>query len=106
MEIRPGKWVARVRNVVGLPSSLTAAKQAAISLYPSSKSGEPKDWINQTVANEIHRTYWAKEKRKWPVDLMGGQRHRAKKPRMTIESRQAILDSERILREDDLSESR
>jgi hypothetical protein len=82
------------------PSSLTAAKQAAIGLYRSRKSGKPKDeWIrglDQTVANEIDRAYWTKEKRKWPVDLMGGQRHRAKKPRMTVESRQAILDTERV----------
>jgi hypothetical protein len=49
----------------------------------------------------VDRAYWAKEKRKWPVDLIGGQRHPAKKPRMTVESRQAILDTERIVRDDE-----
>jgi hypothetical protein len=104
MEMWPGKWFARVRNIISLPSSLTAAKQAAISLYRARKSGKPKDgeeWIKeliQTVTNEIARAYWTKEKRKWPVDLIGSQRHRAKKPRMTVESRQAILDAEQALK--------
>jgi hypothetical protein len=35
------------------------------------------------------------------VDLMGGHRHPAKKPRMSVESRQAILDAERILIDED-----
>ena len=56
MGIWPGKWVARVRNVISLPSSLTAAKQGAIELYRSRKNGEPKDGIeelNLIVTNEI-----------------------------------------------------
>jgi hypothetical protein len=39
------------------------------------------------------------------VDLIGGQRHRAKKPRMTVESRQAILDAERVLIDEDRPEA-
>jgi hypothetical protein len=107
MEVWPGKWVVTVRNIIRVPSSLTAAKQGAIDLYRSRKSRKSKEgneWIkelNQTVANEIDRTHWTKEKRKWPVDLMGGHRHRAKKPRMSVESRQAILDAERILIDED-----
>jgi hypothetical protein len=101
MEIWPGKWIARVRNVVSLSSSLTAAKQAAIDLYRSRKNAEPKDWLNQTVANEIDRAYWSREKRKWPVDLMGGQRHRKKEPLMAVNYRQAILDTERVLADED-----
>ena len=60
MEVWPGRWVARVRDLVSLPSSFTAAKQAAIGLYRLRKSGEPRDCIeglNQTVANEIDRAY-------------------------------------------------
>jgi hypothetical protein len=104
MEVWPGRWIARVRDLVSLPSSLTAAKQAALHLYRSRKSGDLKNCIeglNQTVANEIDRAYWSREKRKWPVDLMGGQRHPAKKPRMSVESRQAILDTERVLIDED-----
>jgi hypothetical protein len=44
-----------------------------------------------------------REKRTWPVDLMGGQRHRRKQPLMAIDPklRQAILDTERILVDDE-----
>jgi hypothetical protein len=84
MEIWPGRWVATVRNVIGLPSSLTATKQAAIGLYRSRKSGEDGDqWIrelNQTVANEIDPAYRTKEKRKWPVDLMEASGTAARSP--------------------------
>jgi hypothetical protein len=101
MEIWPGRWVARVRDLVSLPSSFTAAKQAAIGLYRLRKSGEPKDCIeglNQTVANEIDRAYWTREKRKWPVDLMGAHRQSAK-PQFTVDHklRKTILDTERVL---------
>jgi hypothetical protein len=87
MEIWPGKWVARVSNLIGLPSSLTAAKRAAIEFYRSRDSGEPKDWLNEAVATEIDRVYWNRGKRKWPVDLMGGHRHRKKEPLMAVEHR-------------------
>jgi hypothetical protein len=97
MEIWPGKWVARVRNVISLPSSLTRAKQAALDLYRS--RGEPKDWIkhlNQIVAKEIDRAVIQRERRRWPVDVMGGHRHVAKRPTFPIDPklRQAILDTE------------
>ena len=39
------------------------------------------------------------------MDLIGGQRHRAKKPRTTVESRQAILDAERVLIDEDRPEA-
>jgi hypothetical protein len=106
MEVWPGRWVARVRDLASLPSSFTAAKQAAIDLYRSQKSGEPKDCIeelNQTVANEIDRAYWTREKRKWPVDLLSARRHRLKQPPLTIDTRLrgAILDTEHVLKDDE-----
>ena len=101
MEIVPGRWVARVRDLSRDPLPLGAAKKAAIALYRSRGKGEPdKDWIdglNQLVADEVDRTYWAKEKRKWPLDLMGGRRHRAKKAKFEAEHRETILDTERVL---------
>ena len=91
MEIVPGRWIARVRDLSSDPLPLGAAKKAAIALYRSRNKGEPnKDWIeglNQLVANEVDRAYWAKEKRKWPLDLMGGRRHRAKKAKFEAEHR-------------------
>jgi hypothetical protein len=102
MEVWPGKWVARVRDLASLPSSLTAAKQAAIDLYRSRKSGEPEDWnLNQTAANEIDRAEIARQRRTWPVDLMGGHRQSDKRPALTVELPHAILDSERVLKNDE-----
>jgi hypothetical protein len=65
-------------------------------------SYRPTDWIeklNQAVANEIDQAYWTREKRKWPVDLIGGNRHYTKKPTLVIDPkvRHAILDTERLL---------
>jgi hypothetical protein len=78
--------------------------------FSSIKPGcyRPTDWIeklNQAAANEIDQAYWIHEKRKWPVDLMGGHRHHTKKPILAIDPklRQAILATERLLREDELT---
>ena len=78
--------------------------------FSSIKTGccRPPNWIeklNQRDANGIDQAYWTREKRKWPVDLMGGNRHHTKKPTLAIDPklRQAILDTERLLREDELT---
>jgi hypothetical protein len=78
--------------------------------FSSTKSGicRPTDWIaklNQAAANEIDRAYWAGEKRKWPVDLMGGARHSARRSEFTIEPklRQSIIETERLLIDDEPS---
>jgi hypothetical protein len=102
MEILPGRWVARVRNLISFPSSLTAAKQAAIVLYRSRNKGEPKDWIkelNRIAANEIDRAAIERERRAWPINLMGGNRRGRRDPE-DREVYQAILDTERVLEED------
>jgi hypothetical protein len=68
----------------------------------------PTDWIaklSQAAANEIDRAYWTREKRKWPVDLIGGARHSARRPTLTIDSklRQTIRNTERIVKDDELT---
>jgi hypothetical protein len=96
METSPGRWVARVRNRRSNPLPLGAAKKAAIELYRSKDKGEIKElnqWIkelNQLAANEVERAVIQRERRKWPVDLMGGNQRGAVDP----ELRQAILDAE------------
>jgi hypothetical protein len=105
MEIWPGRWVARVGNIVGLPSSLTAAKQAAISLYRSRKSGEPKDWIaalNQIAANEVDRAAIERQRRQWPLNLMGmnnrqNPRWKADPKSLDREAIRTVLETERVL---------
>jgi hypothetical protein len=89
------RWVARVGDRGSSPLPLEEAKKAAM-LHERGR-GEPRDWIaelNQIAANEVDRAVVAREKRKWPVDLMGGQRHRRKQPLMAPKLRQAILDAE------------
>ena len=52
---------------------LTSSRDRMRPACPASY--RPTDWIeklNQAVANKIDQVYWAREKRKWPVDLMGG----------------------------------
>jgi hypothetical protein len=93
METSPGRWVARVRNRRSNPLPLGAAKKAAIELYRSRDKGEPRDWIKeltQLAANEVDRAVIQRERRKWPVDLMGGPRRSL----VDRELRQAILDAE------------
>jgi hypothetical protein len=71
-------------------------------LYRSRKSEEPKDWnLNQTVAHEIDRV--GGQRRTWPFDLMGGNRHYTKKPNLAMQPNicQAILHTECILKNDD-----
>jgi hypothetical protein len=68
----------------------------------------PTNWIeklNQAAANEIDQACWTREKRNWPIDLMGGHRQPSKRPTITIDPklRQAILDAERVLTDDELS---
>jgi hypothetical protein len=65
---------------------------------------KPANWIeklNQRHANEIDRAYRTREKRKWPVDLMGGARHSVRPPTLTVDPklRQTILDTERVLKD-------
>jgi hypothetical protein len=69
-------------------------------------SYKPTNWIeklNQAAANEIDRAYWTGEKRKWPVDFMGGARHSARRPTLTVNPklRQTILNTEQLLKDDE-----
>jgi hypothetical protein len=69
-------------------------------------SYRPTDWIeelNQAAAHEIDQPYRTREKRTWPLGLIGGQRHAEKQPLMTIERRlrPAILNTERVLKDEE-----
>jgi hypothetical protein len=69
-------------------------------------SCKPTNWIeklNQRDAHDIDQAFWLCEKCKWPVDLMGGARHSARRPALTVdpELRQAILDTEHLPKHDE-----
>ena len=74
MEVLPGGWMTRVRNLGSDLLSFGAAKQEAIRLYRC-REKRTSDWIrelNLRTAAEIDRASLAKERRKAPIDLMGG----------------------------------
>src|SRR5262249_25419570 len=69
-------------------------------------SYKPANWIeklNERHANDIDRAYWSREKRKWPVDLMGGASDSARRPTPSIDLRQTIIETERLIRDDELT---
>ena len=68
----------------------------------------PTNWIeelNQAAAHEIDQAYWNREKRKWPVDVMGGARHNTLRLTLTVDPklRQTIIETERLLKDDEPS---
>ena len=76
--------------------------------FSSSETGccRPTNWIeelNQAVANEIDQAHWNREKRKWPVDVMGGARHRARRPTFSVALRlhQTVIETESLLKDDE-----
>ena len=92
MEVLPGRWMARVRNLGGDLLSFGAARQEAVRLYRCRDKGTI-DWIcqlNLRVAAEISRTALASDKRKTPVDLIGGERQGHVDPKI----RATVLDAE------------
>jgi hypothetical protein len=73
---RFGRWIARVRNLESDLLPFGAAKQEAVRLYHS-RDKCSSDWIHELdlrAARDIDRTALASEKRKAPIDLMGGGR--------------------------------
>ena len=92
MEVSPGRWMARVRSLGSGLLSFGAAKQEAIRLCGCPDKGA-MDWIRQLnlrAAAKINRTALASEKRKAPVDLIGGER----KGHIDQKIRAAVLDAE------------
>jgi hypothetical protein len=66
------------------------------------RSCRPTDWIEKLNQNEIDRAYWTAEKRKWPLNLIGGARHSARRSRSALDRKlnQTILETERMLIDD------
>ena len=101
-----GRRKRRLEASDKLPGTLVAGFRKGDFSSIETGSYRPTDWIdelNQAVANEIDQAYWTREKRTWPLDLIGGQRYAEKQPLMTIERglRQAILNTERMLKDEE-----
>jgi hypothetical protein len=90
------RWVARVGDRGSEPLPLEEAKQAAIEFLRERGKAEARDFIaelDQIAANEVDRGVLQRERRKWPLIVMGG---RQRTPCMTIEPglRETILEVE------------
>jgi hypothetical protein len=102
-ETKKERWIACVGNHRSEPLRLAEAKQSARAFLTTKRNAEPRDFIkelNQLAANEVDWAHWTQEKRRWPLDLMAGQRHRKPLFEVNPNLRQAILDTERVLKDD------
>ena len=75
--------------------------------FSSSETGgcRPANWIeklNQAATYETDWTYRTGEKRNWPLELMGGARHTARRPAFTVEAelRRTIIETEWLLKDE------
>jgi len=105
-ETRKQRWVACVGDHRSEPLTLDETKAAARSLLSTKVRAEPRDWIeelNQIAANEVDRAEIARQRRKWPVDLMGGKRGKLNEEERQL--CQVILDTERVLTDEDKAAS-
>jgi hypothetical protein len=89
------RWVARVGNRTSEPLSLDNAKHVAVAMVRERGAGEPRDFIaklNQIAANEVDGAVLAQERKRWPINIMGG----GATPRGVDDSgmREAILSTE------------
>ena len=72
------RWLARVGNRTSEPLTLDEAKRAAVAMLRERGTAEDRDWIaelNKIAAGEVDRVALAKERKQWPVDLVGAHVH-------------------------------
>ena len=52
--------------------------------------------------NEKDQAYWTREKRNWPIDLMGGQRNRLRSLKLAVDLKvcRTVLNTERLLKDE------
>ena len=90
------RWVVRVGNRASEPLLLSAAKRAAITLSRERGAPQPRDWIgelNQLAANEVDRAPPSPERKQWPLEIMGAEKH-PDSVRIDAKLGEAILDAE------------
>jgi hypothetical protein len=104
-----GRRKRRLEASDKLPGTLVAGSFRN-GVFSSTETGcyGPTNWIeelNQAAAHEIDQAYYNREKRKWPVDVMGGARHNTLRLTLTVDPklRQTIIETERLLKDDEPS---
>jgi hypothetical protein len=80
------RWVARIGNQASESLSLEEAKQAATAMLCKPEKAEARDWIaelNQTAATEVDRAVIERQRRQWPLNVMGANNRQAPASRWT-----------------------
>jgi hypothetical protein len=89
------RWVARVGSQASEQLSFAEAKKAAVAMLDDRDKAEPHDWIaelNLLAAEEVDRVERDRQRRSWPVDLLGGERRGTKPVECVLHA--AILETE------------
>jgi hypothetical protein len=105
-ETRQQRWVACVGNHRTEPLPLDQAKGAAKTLLTT--KAKPRDWIkelNQLAANEVDLAVIERQRRQWPLNLMGmNNRHtprwKADPKSLDREAIRTVLETERVLKDE------
>ena len=108
------RWVARVGDRASDPLPLEQAKAAAKDLLSTKGKAEPRDWIaelNQAAANEVGRAVIERQRRQWPLNLMGMSNRqtpiwKVDPKSIDPESIRGVLDTELVLKDDEKVVSR
>jgi hypothetical protein len=108
VEVFPGRWMARVRNLCSDLLPFGAVKQEAVRLY-GCRGENGLDWIRELsvrCAGEIDRSAPANEKRKTSFDLMGGGKPWLNPVHVDMEVIRKVIEVEtcKPLRDDDTLE--
>lgn len=102
MGIGCGLWIARRGDRRSEPLEFSQARAEALAMASDPKRGtevaDPIRELNQATAEALDRDAINRQRRKWPVDLMGGNCRGAVDPKL----RQSILDTERVLTDEPL----
>jgi hypothetical protein len=91
------RWLARIGNRTSEPLSLDEVKSAAVAMLCERGTTEGRDWIaelNKIAASEVDRVASAKERKRWPLVLIGVHVRFMHRIEVSDDLRKAILDAE------------
>jgi hypothetical protein len=101
------RWIARVGNQASEPLTLDGAKRAAVAMLRERRTTEGRGWIaelNKIAASEVDRVASAKERRQWPLALIGAHVRFMPRTEISNDLREAILDAEVPFTDEQLDE--
>jgi hypothetical protein len=91
------RWVARIGHSASQPLTLDEAKRAAVAMLGERGPAEDRDWIadlNKIATSAVDRVALARERKRWPFDLVGATHTRSRRVEISAELCKAVLDAE------------